>query len=146
MFGLPLLIGVVSVVRDWQLRSLGNLIGGVSLLAALLFSLLITVLGQASDLADRAVTQGTSRRTVERSAVLRSLGSNVAYAALLAAFSAGLLVLAAQWADEKGLLPVGWSTAAIVALSHLTVTFLMVLKRAYRLLQGQIDIASTGDG
>jgi hypothetical protein len=146
MYGLPPATGVASGLLGWEISSTGNLIAATSVFAALLFALLVAVLGYASELADRAVATGTSRRLIQRAGILRSLGSNVAYATLMSVIAAAVLVVADQWKTEAGNLPIIWSAIVVGFLFHLGMTFLMVLKRSYRFLRGQIDIAVTGDG
>jgi hypothetical protein len=131
---------------DVRARGSDGLIAGVSLLGAGLFALLVRVYEMSSELADRARADNSGVRTVGRVQVFRSVGANVGYATLLCVVTAATLVIGQQSLDKQGRISATWTAITIALLFHLATTFLIVLRRTYRVLERELQTAETGDG
>jgi hypothetical protein len=127
--GVPVLVGVAALIFHWQLASIGEIATTVSILAGLLFALVIYVFQLRIDVAHdpRIANDGIVAR------LLDELFSNVLYAVLVGLASAVVVMIAAntRTQTDNGLDAVNpWWTAAVLAIvTHLIMTIFMCLKR-----------------
>lgn len=151
-FAVPVAVAAGVAVTGVRLGETAGLMAGVSILGGFLFALLLLMLSASSDLAARVEAGGMDRRTPRRVRVLKEIAANVAYAVLAAIVATTLLVVGeftsfrmppeAQGIPGEIRQP-GWFTFATVAmLLHLLGTLLMVLKRTYSLIYGELTKAS----
>lgn len=139
--GLPLAIGIASVVLDWQLGTAASagLLTASGLLGAFLFGVMLQVFERATDWADSRPEPGEATSVHARS--LRELAANSGYASLICIAATVTYVVAT--------LTSGWalrlSTAVGLALGvHLVLVLLMVMKRVYLLIEGRLNRAESG--
>jgi hypothetical protein len=148
---LPAAIGTVVLFTHLTITDPGSLLAGIAIFGGLLFALLILLLEQAAGAAFHTEEQGyVSDRVRERAVWLREISANVAYAVLVS-LAATILLVAGLFVH----LPPGTKTAAMpfhlitglavavtVVLTHLLLTVLMVMKRAFALLGRELNRAT----
>lgn len=130
MLGLPTLAFVAAAWPKVELRAVGDVVAGVSILAGLLFGLLVYVFQLRLQLASdpRVNPGGLTIKLVEQ------LFKNVAYAVVVGLITAAYLVACANIAqpfekDGPSVINRWWSAGAIALSAHLLLTIFMCLKR-----------------
>lgn len=130
MLGVPVVLGAVAAGFEVELHDLADVVVGVSILAGLLFGLLIYVFQLRLQLASdpRVNPRG---RTIE---LVEQLFSNVAYAVVLGLTTTAYLVACANIAHpfEAGgpdQINRWWSAGVVTLGAHLLLTIFMCLKR-----------------
>lgn len=133
-FGGPTLIAIAALWWDVKIRGIAEVIGGMAILTALLFGLLVHVFTLGLRLSDDPRYTSSSRVTI----LIDELRANVAYACGNSLLLTVMLVCVAALAKNT---PNGVNvpTSAISAwlFTHLALTLLMVINRvrvAYRLM------------
>lgn len=147
LFG-PIILAAAGVLVGANLESAEALLAAVAILAGLLFSLLIMLLSMANAVAMRAETDGLDERIRRRVRVLKEISANVAYSVLVAVactvlLTAGQISLPKASNALTGVLqhPIWFSFFSLVALTHLLLTLIMIVKRTYLLLAGELEFA-----
>lgn len=139
-------IAVLSIFRDFTLNDgdLDSASTAVSILAGLLFGLLIMILEFASSAATQAELAGKpSPGSIRRAKLARSLGANVAFTSLLALLVAGaLVVIGITTSANDACVP--HSALAASALTFLGCNLLLIISRCFKLLHGETSTALTG--
>jgi hypothetical protein len=142
---LPLALGVVALLFGFTLRASAGVIAGVSLLGAGLFGLLVRVFEMSSELANRARADGSAARTSRLAPIVKAFAANVGYASLVSILAAAILVAGDQFSSGEEMSRL-WTALALALLVHLLTTFLLVLRRTYRVLESELQTAETADG
>ncbi|HZQ64449.1 MAG TPA: hypothetical protein VFA66_04395 [Gaiellaceae bacterium] len=139
--GLPLAIGIASVVLGWELGTAASagLLTASGLLGAFLFGVMLQVFERATDWADSQPEPGEATSVHARS--LRELAANSGYASLICIAAAVAYVVAT--------LTAGWTLRVCTAIGlalgvHLVLVLLMVMKRVYLLIEGRLNRAESG--
>lgn len=140
LYGLPVLAAVASCWAGVTLQGIGDVVGGLAILAGFLFALVIFVFQLRLQVTHdpRVAPQGRLPR------LLDELFANVSYAVLVGLATAVLAVAvsATRTADPKtGNLPAvnrWWSAVLVLLVAHLMLLIAMALRRtraAYRELK-----------
>jgi len=141
--GLPIVLGVTTWLADPRVRDLGSMITATAVFAGFLFAALILVLEVGLSLGDDASTDSSNRGLQQRFALLKEIRANVAYTTVIAVGTTGFLGIAdffvAPASDGPDPYPLWFLTAAVVLLSHLLLTVVMVVKRLYSVLGSEAD-------
>lgn len=158
--GLPIAASGLAVrVGDVRLGEVGNLLTAFAVLAGFLFALLIVVLESAIGMAARAEDQSGATASIRRrAAFMVEVKANVAYATLIAIVLTSVmawLTLAVKPEPSSGggglatqptSYGAGWTFVVIALAIHFMLTLLMIVKRIYRIIGGELRTASTADG
>jgi len=91
-YGVPITLGVLGGLLGWQIRGIGNILASLSLMAGLLFNLLILLYDTVVRIRDSTGEYGEYRRTL-----IRELQANVTYAltiSLIVAIALGAVSVA----------------------------------------------------
>ena len=85
-YGIPIIFGILSSSLGWKVRGVGNILASLSLMAGLLFNLLILLYDTAVRIRDSTGEYGEHRRVL-----VRELQANVTYALTISLMAATLL-------------------------------------------------------
>lgn len=118
----PAVLAVISYWQAWRVQGLTNLLTAVSILAGLLFNLLVLLFDTVSKLTDDDTESAEHERRLAR-----EIEANVTYTLLVAlalACALGAIAFAANDAIPRSL-----SAILVFALAHFALTLGMVVKR-----------------
>ncbi|MCZ4077824.1 hypothetical protein O1W68_07725 [Rhodococcus sp. H36-A4] len=125
LYLMPIAGGILVAWIPVNLKSVGDIIAGVSILTALLFGLIIYVFQLRLQVAaDPRIVRGGVLMTL-----LDQLFANLIYAVIIGLGATVLAVSASASADSDGSINPWWSALVVTAGSHLVLTILMCLKR-----------------
>ncbi|SDO18755.1 hypothetical protein SAMN04515671_0079 [Nakamurella panacisegetis] len=123
LFGLPVVVFVVILVTHVQLKGIGQLLGGVSVLTGLLFGLVVWVF-------QLRMTVGADPRVPAHSTLptlIDELFANVLYSVLAGVGSTAVIVASATASDA--LLNKWWSAGVLAVITHFVLAMAICLKR-----------------
>lgn len=137
LYGLPLILPVISIWKEWRMGGVGDLLTALSLMCGLLFNLLVLTF----DVALRAAAQvrASDVESLASSAkikLIRQLQANTTYA-LIVALSATIILAVGASLDLKGFNP--WVTAVLAyLLPHFVLVLMVILKRIRSIFRNEL--------
>jgi hypothetical protein len=137
LYGVPLLLPVVAIWRDWKLGGVGDLLTALSLMCGLLFNLLVL----SFDVALRAAaqvreSQVESLATSTKIRLIRQLQANTTYG-LVVALAATIVLAVGASVELKHFNP--WITAVLTyLLSHFVLVLMVILKRIRSIFRNEL--------
>lgn len=130
LFGLPVVVGVVSGVADLGLRGADAVLAAVALLAGGFLAAFTHLSGVRARLAEREAAWGDAER-VHRDA-LDETSAHLVAASYVSGLETGLIIVLMNVAgDGNGGIQGSWAAPAYAGLTYLLIVFMITLPRLY---------------